>query len=580
MNRDHEDNPSNLPDDKRVRIIQNQSGERNLQVLGEGGKWITFYSTRDIERELILFSKNLNIPDDKIIVLMGLGLGYHLKEILKKTDQTVIVVEKDEEVVKAALTIDGMQEILNAPNVFLVTGGSLDDSLREISRIQLQFGLRDIFLVKHPPSIRAFPSFYRPVMDRLEMAMKAKIGNKLRYEKFKRERLNILLINSQYLLMGELVNGIRGLGHELRTLIIDREAEIIQHDFAEKLLKILIEFKPDFLLTVNHLGFDREGIVTDLLTALKIPFASWYVDSPMLIIKHYERNLSPYCAIFLWDEDYIQDIRALGFDKVHYLPLATDPNVFRPIEPTKNPLLSHRNEVSFVGNSMVRKIRKRLQRLGLSNEHKPFVEELGKAYARSSVRNVGDILELEQYKRHYLVQRMQNGKRVDFETLIMWEATQTYRLKYVQMLESFNPVIRGDDGWHAVLNGTFRTGPELSYYDELNYFYNVSEISFNITSTQMRNSVNQRVFDVPASGGFLLTDYKQQLEGLMKIGEEIACYRDKEEIPELIRFYLKHERQRKNIVEQGRKRVLAEHTYVHRLKELCGYMKKHFGDSY
>ena len=580
MNRDHEDNPSNLPDDKGVRIIQNQSGEKNLQVLGEGEKWITFYSTRDIERELILFSKNLNVPEDKIIILMGLGLGYHLKEIFQKTDQPLIIVEMDEEVVKSALTIDGMQEILRSPNVFLVTGDSLDDSLREISRIQLQFGLRDIFLVKHPPSIRAFPSFYRPVMNRLEMAMKAKIGNKLRYEKFKRERLNILLINSQYLLMGELVNSIRGLGHELKTIIVDREAEIAQKEFVDELLRVLIEFKPDFVLTVNHLGFDREGIITSLLTTLKIPFASWYVDSPMLIIKHYERNLSPYCVIFLWDEDYIPDIQALGFDKVHYLPLATDPNVFRPIESTKNRLLSHRNEVSFVGNSMVKKIQKRMERLGLSNEHKPFIEELGKAYAHASVRNVGDILDQEQYKRHPLVQRMQNGKRVDFETLIMWEATQTYRLKYVQMLEPFNPVIRGDEGWHTVLNGTFRTGLELSYYDELNYFYNVSEISFNITSTQMRNSVNQRVFDVPASGGFLLTDYKQQLEGLMKIGEEIVCYRDKEEIPELIRFYLKHDGLRKNIAEQGRKRVLAEHTYVQRLRELCGYMKRHFGDSY
>ncbi len=564
----------------RIRIIQNQSGEKNLRVLGEGGRWITFYSTRDMQRELDLFSKKLSIPEDHIIILLGLGLGYHLKEICERTDQPLIVVEKDEEVVKAALTIDGMAGILDAPNIFLVTGDGLDDSLKEISRIQLQFGLKDIFLIRHPPSIRSFPSFYHPLIERLEIAKKAKIGNRLRYEKFKREKLHIVLINSQYLLMGELVNAIRALGHELRTIMIEREAEIGQQDFAEKLLRVLIEFKPDFLLTVNHLGFDREGIVTGLLTTLKIPFASWYVDSPMLIIKHYERNLSPCCAVFLWDEDYIRDIRALGFDKVHYLPLAADPTVFRPIDRAKNPLASQANEVAFVGNSMAKKIQKRLERLGLTNEHKSFIEELGRVYAQSGARNVGDILEQARYKGHPLVQEMQNGKRVDFETLVMWQATQIYRLKYIQMLEPFNPVIRGDDGWHGVLNGTFRIGPELSYYDELNYFYNVSKINFNITSTQMRNSVNQRVFDVPALGGFLLTDYKQQLEGLMEIGKEAVCYRDREEIPELVRFYLKHERDRKNIAEHGRRRILAEHTYVHRVKELCGYMKKHFVDSY
>ncbi len=576
MNRNPKNYPKGLPDNNRVRVVKNQSGEKNLQILGEGGKWIACYSHRNISSELALFSKNIEIPEDHIIILFGIGLGNHLKEILQKIDQTVIVVERDEDVFRAALTIDGMSDVLNDPNIFLVIGEDVEESLNEISRIQLQFGLRDIFLVKHPPSIRAFPSFYHPTIERLEVAKRTRIGNHLKYEKFEREELHILLINSQYLMMGELVNAIGVLGHELKTLVIEREAEIGQHDFVEKLLRVLIEFKPDFVLTVNHLGFDREGIVTDLLTTLEIPFASWYVDSPMLIIKHYERNLSPYCSIFLWDQDYIKDIQTLGFDKVHYLPLATDPDIFKPIEPRKNPLLSQANAVSFVGNSMTNKIQKRKERLGITDEHKSLIEQLGRAYAQCNSRNVGDVLDQDPYKGDPLVQKMQNNKRVDFETLIMWQATQIYRLKYIQMLESLNPTIRGDDGWKKLLNGSFQLGPELAYYYDLNYFYNVSKINFNITSTQMRNAVNQRVFDVPASGGFLLTDYKNQLEALMKVGEEVVCYRDSEEIPELIKFYLKHDTLREKIARQGRKRVLKEHTYVHRLEELCLYMKRHF----
>jgi len=561
----------------RVRVFQNPSGEKNLQVLAEGEKRVTFYSRRDIPRELALFSKNIEIPEDHIIILFGIGLGYNLKEILKKTGQPVVVVERDEEVLKAALTVEGMPDTLDDPNVFLVIGKDVENSLNEISRIQLQFGLRDMFLVKHPPSIRSFPSFYHPIIERLEVAKKVRIGNQLKYEKFKRDKLHILLINSQYLLVEELVNAIRILGHHLKTIVIEREAEIAQNEFAESLLRILIEFKPDFVLTINHLGFDREGIVTDLLTTLKIPFASWYVDSPMLIIKHYERNLSPYCTIFLWDKDYIEDIKALGFDKVYYLPLATDPDIFRPVTPKKNPLLSQGNEVTFVGNSMVNKIQKRMEKLGISNKYKNQIEELGSAYARCNSRNVGYILDEDPYKRDPLVQKMQDNKRIDFETLIMWQATQIYRLKYVQMLEPFHPTIRGDDGWHKLLNGSFQLEPELAYYYDLNYFYNVSKINFNITSTQMRNAVNQRVFDVPASGGFLLTDYRQQMEELMKVRKEVVCYEDKEEIPELIEFYLKHDSLREKIARRGRRRVLNEHTYTHRLKELCRHMEEHFG---
>ena len=74
----------------------------------------------------------------------------------------------------------------------------------------------------------------------------------------------------------------------------------------------------------------------------------------------------------------------------------------------------------------------------------------------------------------------------------------------------------------------------------------------------------------------MLTDHKQQLEKLMKVGKEIICYRDKEEIPELIEFYLKHDTLRGKIAQKGRKRILVEHTYTQRLKELCRHMKNHF----
>ncbi len=567
-------NPDNTGE--RIRLRKNPSGETNLLVLGESGKWITFYSNRDIKNELSSFSQNLNLPEKHIPVLLGLGLGYHLQAILNKTDQPVFVVEKDEEIIRTAQASGEIAHLLTRPNVFIVMGKSVEESIQEISKEQLKYGLKNLLVIKHPPSIRCFPTFYGPIAQQLEKSQKIKIGDRLKYPKFREKNLRILLINSQYLMMGELIHGIQSLGHSVKTLIMEREAEIAQNEFIGNLVKILMEFKPDFILTVNHLGFDREGIVTDFLTTLEIPFASWYVDSPMLIIKHYERNLSPFCAIFLWDQDYIADMRALGFDKVHFLPLGTDPKIFRPLLFTENPLATEKNEISFVGNSMVNPIKKKMDRLSVGEEHKKLIEELGRAYGQSTCRNASEILDQDPYRENPLVMGMQNGQRVDFEALIMCQATLFYRLNYIGQLEPFHPVIRGDDGWNSLLNDSFRIGPELLYYYNLNSFYNVSKINFNATSTQMRNAVNQRVFDVPAAGQFLLTDYKNQLEGLFRIGEEMICYRDKEEIPELAKYYLTHDHQREKIAERGRKRVLADHTYTRRLDELCEYMRKEF----
>ena len=477
--------------------------------------------------------------------------------------------------VEAAEITRSIPEVLRNPNVYLLAEEDPKEILREISKIQLRLGLKDIFLLRHRPSIRAFPSFYGPIIERLEVAAISKIGTRLRYEKFKSEELRILLVHSGYLLMGELINAIRLLGYRMDTIFLEKEAEVARNEFVEDLLRTVMEFRPDFVLTINHMGFDREGIVTDLLTTLEIPFASWFVDSPMLIVRHYRRNISPYCAIFLWDSDYIKDIKELGFDKVHYLPLGSDPQTFTPMGIKKNSM-SSRHIVSFVGNSMVGVVQERIQRLAIPQEQMDFIEELAIEYAKSGARNTGDILDLPQYAVRPLVKKMNNGRRLDFEALIMWKSTQLHRLGYVEMLEPFLPVVRGDKGWNKLLGRSFQIGPELSYYRELNSFYNASKINFNVTSTQMRNAVNQRVFDVPASGGFLLTDYKEQLEDLMHVGTEVVCYRDKEEIPELIRFYLGQDDLREKIAQRARKRVLAEHTYVHRLEELCRLMRDHF----
>ena len=88
------------------------------------------------------------------------------------------------------------------------------------------------------------------------------------------------------------------------------------------------------------------------------------------------------------------------------------------------------------------------------------------------------------------------------------------------------------------MNGKFRLGPQLNYYKELPFFYNACTVNFNATSIQMGKAVNQRVFDVPACGAFLLTDHQESVEGLFEVGKEVVTYKDRGEIADLARFYL------------------------------------------
>ena len=74
------------------------------------------------------------------------------------------------------------------------------------------------------------------------------------------------------------------------------------------------------------------------------------------------------------------------------------------------------------------------------------------------------------------------------------------------------------------------------------------------------------------SGGFYLTEYQAELEEFFQIDSEIACYRDKEELLEKIRFYLNRPDLRERIRFAGRQRCLNDHTWEKRFKAVFGQM--------
>ncbi|HMD43749.1 MAG TPA: glycosyltransferase, partial [Candidatus Acidoferrum sp.] len=73
-------------------------------------------------------------------------------------------------------------------------------------------------------------------------------------------------------------------------------------------------------------------------------------------------------------------------------------------------------------------------------------------------------------------------------------------------------------------------------------------------------------FEVPMSGGFYLTEHQDELEEFFEIDSEIACYRNKDELIEKIRFYLKRPDLRERIRNAGRRRCLSDHTWENRFK--------------
>ena len=87
--------------------------------------------------------------------------------------------------------------------------------------------------------------------------------------------------------------------------------------------------------------------------------------------------------------------------------------------------------------------------------------------------------------------------------------------------------------------------------------------------------VNTRTFEIAACGAFQLVDYRQALERHFDVDREVVCYRSVEELRALARYYLDKPEQRLKIARSGRDRVMREHTYAHRMRQMCAFIKKH-----
>jgi spore maturation protein CgeB len=146
------------------------------------------------------------------------------------------------------------------------------------------------------------------------------------------------------------------------------------------------------------------------------------------------------------------------------------------------------------------------------------------------------------------------------------------RKRIIESLKSFSIELFGDaDGWQELVGDGFSIHPPVDYATKLPGVYSSISVNLNITSSQMSTAVNQRVFDIPVSGNFLITDYQKDLDELFD-KDEIVVYRSNEELAELYLRYRNDEHSRRRITQRARERILSEHTYIHRYESIRNKM--------
>lgn len=509
-------------------------------------------------------------------VFLGAGLGHALGLVLDNYAGQIAVVDKEDKILELSGTLARLPKEASE-RIFLVREHDPDKALKKLTIWQNSHGGRPLSPIALPFYQRLDRGFYGSLRKSLEASRKFDFWGRAVRPRFAGEKPRVLLLTSKYFLMGELEGACRRLGVPYRLVEVG-DGERGLEDFTRQLLREVLDFQPDCCLTLNHMGVDVEGALMDLLARLQLPLASWFVDNPHLIIHLYEKCVSPWTAIFTWDEDNLPSLRQAGFEHVRYLPLGTDPERFRP--GLRNAPPEWRADVSFVGNSMLYKVGGRLKHGHFSRGLLLDFKMVAAAFAGHEERSVANFLKFAFPATHAEYMALpDNEARLAYETAVTWQATRIYRNGLVRLLLPFRPLLVGDNGWKIEFRGEMlqpRYHPAISYYSQLPSFYGQSKINFNCTSKQMKGAVNQRVFDVPAAGAFVLSDWRPQMDELFEPGE-IACFRSPDEIPELTRRYLDHPAEREAIVRAGRRRVLACHKWEDRLEKLLSGMAEIYG---
>lgn len=390
-----------------------------------------------------------------------------------------------------------------------------------------------------------------------------------------RKSPRVLILNSPFLIYSDILAAFHSL--EVPHLVIDVAAA----DTTENLIRIIRranrEFRPDCALTINHYGVDYDGEMLHALEEIQLPLASWFVDSPELNLHDWNALKSRIVALFSIDADSVDPLRAAGHPTVEYLPLGTNPTRFNP---ARKAMLEGADfsGVCFVGNTWMREIGERLKRARPTRNMLLAWRAAARIHRSNPRRPIGDILKesfpqaaeerdaLPPYRRHM------------YDVAVAFEGTRTYRLDCIRELLPHTPVIVGNRTWKTALPPESFLWMESASYDTiLPALYPRFEINFNCTCPYFTGAVNQRVFDVPASGAFVLSDHRAVMDEMFTPGTESATYRSIEEIPEKIAYYLANPTARNAITKRARRRVLMEHTYEHRVQAIFRTMNAVFG---
>lgn len=300
-----------------------------------------------------------------------------------------------------------------------------------------------------------------------------------------------------------------------------------------------------------------------------VKYISWSFDCPLFQLFSKE-TLYDTNYIFVFDLEQLQECKRAGIKNIYYLPLVVNMICDEMKDPIK-----YQCDVSFVGYlydaNMYREINYLPEYLrgfleGIMSAQKLIygADLLDELLYEDYMNEIEKYVTLGMNKERYI---FLENKKVFTSLMLEREISCWERTDIIQrMAEHFD--------FHLYTNSDTSYWPQIKNYGIADYdtmlgtIYQTSKINLNITAKNIHHGVPMRVFDILGAGGFCISNYQRGLEDVFELGTDLVVYDDYDDLIYKTAYYLEHEEERREIAENGRRKVMEYHLYEHRLEEI------------
>ncbi len=145
------------------------------------------------------------------------------------------------------------------------------------------------------------------------------------------------------------------------------------------------------------------------------------------------------------------------------------------------------------------------------------------------------------------------------------------RAQTLEQLNGFDLRVWGNDWQKLPRKSRLRSRVEGRpvYGGELARVFGASKVSLSFLRKANRDLHTSRTFEIPACGGFQLSERTEEVLNFFEEGKEIECFSSLDELRDKITYYLKHESPRLRIAASGLERVRrSRYRFTDRLETI------------